>query len=119
MQRFQSEMQHDLAQRLRLVEGTQRRKLRVGQRRGAFAAAAQIIDAEHPETLGVDAEPRSDDLRPPACRAVDDAMRRYAAEHGHHRRIFRARQAKSDARVGQLIAMVQPPGTRQLEHRVI
>jgi len=32
---------------------------------------------------------------------------------------FETPQAESDARVGKLIAMVQPPGTRQLEDRVL
>ena len=97
------------AQRLGLIVGTERRKFAAGLRRGTLAAAAEIVDAEHPVLAGIDAEPRPDHLRPPAlarrtatmrCAEMPPRTATTGASLGTH-------EAEGDARIGQRIAVVQ------------
>ena len=98
-----------------LVVGTERRKPATGLRRGAVAAAAEIVDAENPVLPRIHPESRADDLRPPSLTrgAVDHPVGGDAAEHGNDRRILGTYQPKSHFCIRQDVAVMQLEGLWQ------
>ncbi len=107
MQRFQTQMQDDAAQRLGLVEGAQRREFAVRFGCRALSAASQIIDAEHAEFPRIDAVSLARHVRPPAVHAAHVAVRGNAAEHRDDGCLLGSDEAISEVRVRELIAVVQ------------
>ena len=75
--------------------------------------AAEIIDAEYAIQQGVDTLPRTDQFRPPALLAGNDAVRGDAAEHCNHGGISRAAQPECHLGIGQHITVVQSERLRQ------
>src|SRR5450432_1664169 len=106
-------MPDDGAYRIRLVVRAQRRELSAALRRGAVAAAPEIIDAQHPIGPGVDAETGTDDFRPPAGGARDHPVGGDSAEYGNYRRILAAGEPERHFCIPQNIAVVQRARLRQ------
>ena len=118
MQGLEPEMLDDAAQGMRLIVGAQGRKLVARLRRRAAAAAAEIVDTEHAVVRRIDGVAGTDELGPPTLLAVHDAMRRNAAEHRDDGGIRGSDQAKSDACIRQLVAVVQAPGSGERQDLV-
>ncbi len=110
-QRFQAQVIEQADQDFRLVVAGN-----VGERHalfgpGGLGAAAEKIEAEDAEAVGIQRPLGADDLRPPALPGIFSqahaAMRRNAAEGAYHRSIRGTCDTPGDPHAGELAAVVQ------------